>query len=162
MKVKNILLLTLVLSACGSSDSDKTHQAVIKTIKSSLGDPDSYEPVEWDTVKPVYLERIYTDEMIALRDSMEYLTKYMDSILHSQDGPGHLRRYDSIKKIRMKIQTDYIAGMDGVDSSVIKYYKISHKYRAKNKYGAPQLFTETFRLNKTLDTAYAKQRDNEN
>lgn len=149
MKKAFILLLSVVcLSACEKSNEDKAKEAVDKYLKENLKDPSSYEFMSIGTIDSTY-SRV-ADE-----------PQYKDGIAKAEDNLAKARLlvYDNTPEAEMQSKAlldESKSIMKKVEEFTISYkpsfngYKVNHKYRAKNSYGALNISEQTFYLNKDL------------
>lgn len=150
------LLFTTVFAAlifaCSSREKNTSHIAVVKLITENLGEPGSYEPIEWDTIRPIYLRKDKTKSYLAIQDSITKIHEQSMADLKSKkiDFNAYVILMDSVKNF----QRTHAKEGEGYDSSVITGYIIGHKYRAKNKHGALEVFDQSFGLSIKKDSAF--------
>lgn len=152
--MKNFILSysIIILFSCGEANKEIEKRSVVSAIKDKLGEPDSYEPIEWGPLQPEFLPNKYSKkakEHKALLDSVdrEHM-KYVQDL--SKSGS---RKYDSLSTLLMKLALETSRIEYGYDSTNQIGYSIDHKYRAKNEHGAMQAYNRSFHLNMTKDTA---------
>lgn len=146
------LILLIGVNSCQNNDHDKSHNVIVKYIKDNLGEPDSYDPIEWDSIKPVFILKRETSAYLDINDSISKLLSDMDESFRQNNGRPILTLHDSVYRIVNKLKSQQRKYERGVDSSIIVGYSIRHRYRAKNKHGALEVMNRDFELNKNMDT----------
>lgn len=146
-----IICLTMFIGCAQVPDPNKAHNTVINFIKSELGEPDSYEPVRWDSIYPIFLEKRYSKPYLDLLDSIDrFDAQSMADVINERSG---FKTYDSLKSVIGELRKRLTTEGEGQDSTHQTGYRIRHRYRAKNKHGALEVFEREFELNLTQDTA---------
>lgn len=151
-KLFTCLLLLSGANSCNNSDQDKHHSVIVKYIKDNLGEPNSYDPVEWDSVKPIFIKKRETKPYLDINDSISKLLTGMDESFRKNNGRPILTLHDSVFRIVNQLKSQRQKYESGVDSSIIVGYSIRHRYRAKNKHGALEVMDRNFKLNLKMDT----------
>lgn len=146
--------LLAIMASCSNSgnENERPRNIIVKYIKDRLGEPDSYDPVEWDSIKPVFIPKRETRAYLDINDSVSNLLADMDESFRQNNGRPILSLHDSVYRVVNKLKSEQRKYENGVDSSIIIGYSIRHKYRAKNEYGALEVMNRNFKLNKSMDS----------
>jgi hypothetical protein len=144
--------LLIIMASCSNGENEKPHNVIVKYIKEHLGEPDSYDPIDWDSIKPVFIMKRNTRAYLDINDSIFKLLTDMDESFRQNNGRPIFTLHDSVYRIVNKLKSQQRKYEEGVDSSITVGYSIRHKYRAKNEYGAVEVMNRNFKLNKNMDT----------
>jgi hypothetical protein len=157
-------LFSILLSSC--SDQQKAESTVKEYLKSHLDDPGSYESISFSTLEPVYNDfETESKEYPALKivvDSMDSKRNYYRHLIDSINADPFNNKQDTIKYVgqfkRWERKTDSLLQIIDKKSKAYKGsllgYKLNHKFRAKNAFGALQLEFKEFNLDKKLNEVY--------
>ncbi|QQT43347.1 Uncharacterised protein [Sphingobacterium multivorum] len=127
---KVILLISVLglLFSCNKSNEQKAKDLVTEYIKKNANDPDSYESIEWGSLKGDSTNFYKTDEYRYLRSKID-------------------ANVDSFEVISSRIDS-----LDKTFNKEFLGYFIQHKFRIKNGFNAKILEYKYFTINKDLDS----------
>lgn len=104
-----------------------------------MKDPSSYEPIEFGSLDTLYTSVAADTEYIKL---VKEATEYLQKAVYEDYGSGW-----GIIGMKLKEKADSI---ERTFVPVFKGWKIPHKYRAKNGFGALDISTDIFCFDKGL------------
>lgn len=126
------------MTACGSPE--KTAQKLVKDyLKENLKDPSSYEPIEFGSLDTLYTSVAADTDYIKLAKEA---TEYLQKAVYDDYGSGWGIIGMKLKEKADSIERNFVPAFKG--------WKMVHKYRAKNGFGALDLSTDIFCFNKEL------------
>jgi hypothetical protein len=156
-KMKQLLTAAWVLFAlygCKQEPEAKAKQSVKTFMDTTLHDAKSYESVGWGKIEKLYpfdLHEKQYDSLKAIADSLKDAYPKYEVMSAERDRlfNAYLEANSEIQRVlKLPITEDTTKPQIG--------WKISHKYRAKNKMGGLTISDHVFRLNMALDTVYGK------
>lgn len=140
--MKNILLASvLVVMLCACSQQHKAEKMVKKYLKENLDDFKSYDPISFSDLQPIYLKDVIQEDIDRLTDEVDKFSVFNDSDDAQLQSiyTEACHRADSLKNV-----------IDTVNGTIIDGWKIEHSYRASNKLGATEKYTEVFEFDKDM------------
>ena len=138
MKKIALICIVVVFAACGSPE--KTAQKLVKDyLKENLKDPSSYQSIEFGSLDTLYTSVAADTEYT---DLVKEATENLQKALYSDHGSGWAIIGMKLKEKSDSIERNFVPTFKG--------WKMAHKYRAKNGFGALDLSTDIFCFNKEL------------
>jgi len=147
-QVLRLLTLVVILSSCTQSNQKKAEKAVTNYIKSHIGDPASYEPVSFDTLKRDFAIGKWQKNINNYNDS----AKHYDSLYEVDNKKEDFitARFDlDMSKIFSKGVKDF---SEFKDSACPYGWVIHHKFRGKNAMGALVLNEFDYNVSEHFDS----------
>ena len=140
MKKIALICIVVVFAACGSPE--KTAQKLVKDyLNENLKDPSSYLPAEFG-----HLDSLYTTfDSQVFEDSFRRAKGEYDVAMFEDDFKASGLALEKMKQTQAeweKAEKEFRPQFCG--------WKMSHKYRAKNGFGAFDISTDVFYFNKEL------------
>ncbi len=140
MKKFPLICIAVVFVACGSPE--KTAQKLVKDyLKENLKDPASYSPVEFGRLDSLYT----TFDSQVFEDRFQRAKGEYDVAMFEDDFKALGVALEKMKQT----QSEWEKAEKGFQPQFCGW-KMSHKYRAKNGFGALDISTDTFHFNKEL------------
>ena len=138
--MKKILLLSvLAVMLCACSQQHKAEKMVKKYLKENLDDFKSYDPISFSDLQPIYLKDKLGEVLHTLKD---FKDTSFDETRISEDSMFYATVCHDIDSVQLIY--------DQAISSEIYGWKIEHSYRASNKLGATEKYTEVFEFDKDM------------
>lgn len=153
------LVALTCLAAC--SDQNRVENLISQKIKSNLGNPGSYEPVEFSEPVPDSLpmdeslnETIATCRSI-LKDvnwQLDEAQKY-ESVNNKEEIDSYKRKIETWSaKLDSAVKAQAEFEKDWIQNKKYSVYSVRHKYRAENQSGGMEVYNKTYYLTTSMDS----------
>ena len=153
MKKILIALFAASLCACTSSPEKKAQKLITEYLKENLKDPSSYEAMEFSK-----LDSSFT----TFSDQAKVFSARFDSEKAEYEAAMMIDNLQAAKEALQKMEKTQAEWEEAEDAFKPKFngWKMSHKYRAKNGFGALDIGNEVFKINPEVTMIeYASQAD---
>lgn len=150
------LLMALLLISCSPTNEKKAQKLIGQTLKETLHDYSSYEPVKFGTLDSVYTSIIEDNAYYSTETKLREYTIKAESAVSEADmysemkGSYYSKKYDAAMKTALSYQ-DSIKLLNPVIDSLKKSFvpqqvgwRMTHTFRSNNAMGAKTLGTIMF------------------
>lgn len=148
--------MALLVISCSPSNEKKAQKLIGQTLKGTLHDYSSYEPVKFGTLDSVFTSIIEDDAYYSVESKLEEYTRKGESALNEADmysemkGSYYDKKYDNAMKAALSYQ-DSIKLLKPIIDSLEKSFvpqhvgwRMKHTFRSNNAMGAKTLGTMMF------------------
>lgn len=154
---KSLIVMIVAIAFCACGSPEKTAQKLIKDyLGGNLKDPNSYEVISFggldSTFSSVYSNPEFkelNEKCRIYRDSAHLAS--LESIM--AETREQILELDEVQKKYSQLEQETESKMNAIRATFkgeLNGWKMVHKYRAKNGFGALDIYEQTFQLDKEL------------
>ncbi|MEI6695532.1 MAG: hypothetical protein WCO13_05645 [Bacteroidota bacterium] len=149
-KIILLIALSAIIISCSESSDKKAQRAIKDYLQKNLNDAKSYESVDFgklisDSTK--FDDDLYNSGIKFSESNFEFFS----SVYNESQNPDDKIRMTEAEKEVIEKKKEYEQAKSNFKSELI--YKMTHKYRAKNKFGAIVLEETLFVIDKDFKKA---------